>query len=66
MCMYVYICGHLCVHMYVHSCIYACICVHKCICIVHPRLSVYFLITIECILCDMVNIFLAYIVTLYE
>ena len=52
--------------MYVHSYSYVCIYVYICICILHPRLLFIFLLTIECILCDMVNIYFVYIVTLYE
>ena len=62
MCMYIYIC----VYMYVHSSIYVFICAFICICIVHPRLLFTFFMTIECTLCDMVNIYLLYVVTLYE
>ena len=58
-CIYIYINiymhRYLCVHMYVyeHTCIYACIY----ICLVQLNLSFISLITIDCALCNIVNVY---------
>ena len=57
---YVFICMCILVYMYV------CVFVYIYICIAHPRFFLIFLVTIECKLCDMVNIYFVYVVALYE
>ena len=74
MCMHVYI--YMCIYIHIYMGVYVCICmcihvymnVYVCTyvyvsCI--PGFCLFIFYTIECILCDMVNMCLVYIVTLY-
>ena len=65
--MYVYICMYVCMHICVYAYIYVYIyaCMGICVCMSSAsKFFIEFLMTIECILCSVVNVY--FVVVLYS